>query len=213
MSTPAEFVALHTDIVPVPVVPEIRLHLACDEHAIFQAAHEAFGAGPSQHPFWAFAWPGGQVLARYLIDHPDVAAGKRVLDMGCGSGIGAIAAAKAGARHVLANDIDPVACAAARLNAETNGVAIGISDHDLLAEAMEADVILIGDTFYLPELQTRVIAFMEAARRAGATLLFGDRTTMRRPPLDFRVVDEREASVVPMLHEEHVERARVWRCG
>jgi predicted nicotinamide N-methyase len=213
MRNPVEFIALHTVIATVPVVPEIRLHLARQEHAIFQAAHEAFGAGPSQHPFWAFAWPGGQVLARYLLDHPDLAAGKRVLDLGCGSGIGAIAAAKAGARHVHANDIDPVACAAAHLNADVNGFSIHVSARDMLADPTEADVILIGDTFYLPELQTRVIAFMEDARRAGAILLFGDRTTMRRPPLDFRVVDEREASVVPMLHEEHVERARVWRCG
>jgi predicted nicotinamide N-methyase len=210
---PAAFILSQTHVSTSPVLPEIHLHLARDEHAIFQAAHEAFGDGPSQHPFWAFAWPGGQVLARYILDHPDIVAGRRVLDLGCGSGLGAVAAARTGAQVVIANDIDPVACVAAAMNARLNGVEIVTSSADLLGGPADADVVLIGDTYYLPELQMRVAGFMETARRAGAVLLFGDRTTMKRPPLDFHIVVEREASVAPMLHSEHIERARVWRCG
>lgn len=213
MITPSAFITAETRLQAPPVVPEIALYLAADAHAIFQAAHEAFGDGPSQHPFWAFAWPGGQVLARYLLDHPEEVAGRRVLDLGAGSGLGAIAAAKAGARSALANDIDPVACAAARINAAANRVEIATSVEDLLGGPARADVILIGDTFYLPELQMRVTPFLQAARAAGALILFGDRTTIRRPPLEFALVAEREASVAPMLADEHVERARVWRCG
>ena len=209
----AAFLAAHTRLGHAPLVPEIALHLAANARNVFAAAHAAFGDGASQQPYWAFAWPGGQALARHLLDTPQDVAGRRVLDLGCGSGLLAIAAKLAGARAALANDIDPVAVAVTQANAVANGVAVTTSTDDLLGGAADADVILIGDTFYLPELQMRVNAFLEAARRRGATILFADRTTIPRPPLPFTLLAERHVLLHPALQDDHVERVRVWRCG
>lgn len=213
MTPAARFIAAHSRRAAAPLVPEIALALAIDAHGVFQAAHDAFGDGVSQHPYWAFAWPGGQALARHLLDCPGEVAGKRVLDLGCGSGLLAIAALRAGARAALANDIDPVAIAATRANADANAVALATSTDDLLGAAADAEVILVGDMFYLPELQMRVTPFLEAARRAGATILFADRTSIARPPLAFELVAERHVLLFPALEDDHVERVRVWRCG
>jgi predicted nicotinamide N-methyase len=192
------------------LVPEISLHLASDAREIFQARAE-FTVSPSWPPYWAFAWPGGQALARYVLDNADAIAGKTVLDIGSGSGIAAIAARRAGARHVATADPDPMAGVAIRMNAQHNSVDIATLTEDLLSSETNADLVLIGDLVYEPDLATRVTRFLETARNAGTEVILGDRTTGRRPPLAMTLLGEYEAPLSPMLEESHVERARVWR--
>src|SRR5947207_11775511 len=129
---PADFVRQQTAITAPPLVPEIRLHLATEVTPIWQATEESLARFGTPPPFWAFAWAGGQALARYLLDHPETVAGREVLDIGSGSGIVAIAAALAGAKRVVAADIDRFAAAAITLNAPLNGVTITVETRDLL---------------------------------------------------------------------------------
>lgn len=205
--TPAAFVAEHTERVALPLTPSISAFVARNSHEIWQAAHEAGFA----QPFWAFAWPGGQALARYILDHPEVAAGRTVLDIGSGSALAGIAAAQVGARTVLAADTEPLAEVVARLNADASGVAIQTTTRDLLGETPQAELVLIGDLFYEPELQVRVDAFLAAARRRGTPVLFADRTTAKRPECALEALAEHEAPPVPALLDGHIEHAQVWR--
>ena len=206
------FVRRHTILTETLLVPEVRLWLAGHAHDIFQIGAE-FSGGWALPPYWAFAWPGGQGLARYLLDWPELVRGKRILDLGAGSGIQSIAAMKAGARSALCADIDPLAEAAARRNALLNGVRLETTMVDLLGTSPDADLIIIGDLVYEPELETRVGAFLQAAARSRTPVLFGDRTTSRRPPLAFELLAEYVAPVTPALLDGHMERARVWRLG
>lgn len=206
----ADFIRTETELMATPLVPELRLHLAEDPRGIFDRADLHVDSGLGARPYWAFAWPGGQALARYLIDNPQRVAGRSVLDLGSGSGIGAIAALKAGASSALAADIDPIADVAARLNAEANGVVLETTTEDLLAAPIRWQVILIGDLVYEPDLKLRVGRFLETARKAGATVLYADRTSARRPDVDLVLLKEYEAPMVPPLVEDFIERARVW---
>ncbi len=189
------------------LVPELELYLAKQPFDIHQDAHELCG----DIPFWAFAWGGGQGLARYILDNPQAVAGKRVLDIGAGSAIEALAAAKSGAKQSIANDTDLVSSAAAALNAELNQLALDVSSIDLLGEDPDIDVILIGDVFYLPELVTRVDAFLHRARRRGVTAYFGDRTTTQRPATPMTMLAEYLAPLTPELEIGYIETTRVWR--
>jgi predicted nicotinamide N-methyase len=207
----ARFVATHTHHARAALVPEIVLHLAKDARGIFEAADTFVDSGLGARPYWAYAWPGGQALARYVLDHSDLVRGKRILDVGAGSAIASIAAMKAGATRARAADIDPVACAAARMNAELNGVFIDITSLDLLGAPVDCDVLIIGDLVYEPDLKTRVAALIDAAIAANVTVLYGDRTSARRPPQRFHLLEEYEAPLTPPLVEDFVERARVWR--
>jgi predicted nicotinamide N-methyase len=173
------FVVSRTDgfdgvrLVDLDFVPEIRLYLA-DDAIVLRARMEA-QVGSGLTPFWANAWAGGQALARYVLDHPRVVAGRRVLDVGCGSGLVAIAAAKAGAARVTANDIDPYALGAVALNARANGVSVVVDEGDLLdGDGGDAEVILAGDAFYAPELAGRMLGFLRRAAARGARILVGD---------------------------------------
>jgi predicted nicotinamide N-methyase len=204
------FVRDHTALRTMPLVPEITLHLATDARGIFQNASEFCDEGIGSRPFWAFAWPGGQGLARYILDNPACVAGKVVLDIGSGSALGAIAA-KAGARSALASDTDPLADSAAVLNGSANGIELTSTTDDLLGLDPKADLIIIGDLVYEPELQIRVGAFIESAHRRGIQMLYGDRTSARRPRSDFQMLQEYEAPLIPSLVEDFIERSRVWR--
>lgn len=206
----AAFIERETMLGVSVLVPEVRLHLARDARAIFSAAETLMDGGLGSRPYWSFAWPGGQGLARYLLDNPTLVAGKRVLDLGAGSALGAIAALKAGARSALASDIDPLSVVACRLNAEANGVALDVTSADLLGDAPDADVILIGDLVYEPDLQMRVGALLDAARSAGVPVLYGDRTSARRPRRDFTLLADYEAPLTPALVDDFIERARIW---
>jgi predicted nicotinamide N-methyase len=202
------FVIETTAIMAPPLVPEIPLHLARSARDIFQAAHD-FRADVMQ-PYWAFAWPGGQAMARHILDHGDLVRGKRVLDIGAGSGLGAIASLKAGARSAVAADIDPLAAAACVLNGAINGVELAVTTDDLLGADTDCDLVLIGDLVYEPDLQDRVGAFLAAHHRRGIPVLYADRTTARRPPGRFRLLAEHAAPLTPELDEDMMERARVW---
>jgi predicted nicotinamide N-methyase len=195
----------------VALTPGIRLFLAADPLSIFQDADEFERTGVRWPPFWAFAWPGGQALAAYLLANPSLVADRAIVDIGAGSGISSLAALRAGARSALAADVDPLAEVAAHLNAQANGLSLETTTRDLLGTDVRADMILIGDLVYEPELMARVTSFLERARRRGTAVLMADRTTARRPPLPFELVAEYEAPVTPCLEEGHFERARVWR--
>ena len=205
--TADRFVREETERTALGLVPEFDLNLASEPISIFLGA-EKLGA---ERPYWAFAWSGGQALARWLLDNPDQVAGRSVLDVGSGSAISSIAALKAGAREAVANDTDPMACAAARLNATMNGVDLGISEDDLLASSPDADIVLIGDLFYEPDLVTRVGGFLERASRRGATVLYADRSTARRPPVALELLGNYTAPLTPAMEIGYVEHARVWR--
>jgi predicted nicotinamide N-methyase len=172
------FVASRTDnydglrLVRLPFLPELRLHLADD--AIVLHARLESQVGPGVNPFWTNAWAGGQALARYVLDHPRLVAGRRVLDVASGGGVVAIAAAKVGA-DVTANDIDPYALTALTMNAHANGVTVGMVEGDLLdGDGGDADVVLVGDAFYDRDLAVRMLAFLRRAASRGAQILVGD---------------------------------------
>lgn len=162
-----------TEARPCPLVPEIRLRVAPQIVALWQQSADArAGAAP---PYWAFPWVGGQALARHLLDHPEEVRGRRVLDVGTGSGLVAIAAARAGAAHVRAVDVDEDAIAAARVNAADNGVAIDVELVDVLAgDTREESVVLVGDLAYEAHLAERAFAFCAAKAERGARVLVGD---------------------------------------
>jgi len=165
-----ELFATRTRIASPPLLPELSLHIAVGLEALWQELAEGPQTPP---PYWGCPWIGGQALARYLLDHVDVVRGKRVLDLGTGSGVVAIAAARAGAAHVLATDIDRRALAAARSNAALNGVELELAEADVLDETRGEDVILAGDLCYERPLAERVRAFL-SAHASSATVLIGD---------------------------------------
>ena len=172
---PAAFVLAHTRPVRPSLVPEVTLQVAADVVALWEAIEQARGTAPTEPPFWAAAWPGGQALARYVIDVPATVAGRSVLDLGSGSGLVAVAAALAGARHVTASEIDPLGHAAIAVNAEVNGIPPVAVVGDVLGEEPPAvDVVLAGDVCYDRVMSERVLPWLEAARARGAEVYLGD---------------------------------------
>lgn len=206
-----DFIERTTDRVAPLLVPELSLHLAHHSHDIFQDAHTFMSGGLGARPYWAFAWPGGQALARHILDNPALVAGRRVLDLGSGSAIAGIAAMKAGAAALTAADIDPLAAMAATLNADLNAVTLTSTTDDLLGADTDFDLVIIGDLVYEPELKDRVGTFIASHHRRGIPLLYGDRTTARRPPGNFRLLADYEAPLTPALVDNFIERARVWQ--
>lgn len=210
-ATADRLIRAHTSIQTTPLVPEIHLHLAALSRAIWQHIEEAAGDPRAQRPFWAFAWPGGQAVARFLIDNPRWIRGKHVLDLGCGSGIAAIAAMRAGALSVLANDIDPLAVRAAAFNADLNDVTLATSTADLLGGAPgDVDLILLSDVVYEPELATRVAGFVANAVKRQIPILFGDRGQTRLPRAPKAELARYRADVVPPM-DQHFEDGIVWQ--
>ena len=158
--TQESFITANAVLMAPPLVPEIQLYLATEVVPLWRATEEELEKMGVPPPYWAFAWAGGQALARYLLDNPALVAGKRVLDVGSGSGLVAIAAARAGAAHVLAADIDAFACAAIGLNAAANGCAITTTQDDLIGAPCAWDVILVGDLFYERPLAERLLDWL-----------------------------------------------------
>jgi predicted nicotinamide N-methyase len=182
-----DFIQTNLPIVPVPYVPEIRLHRAAPRSGLWRLADRT-GSGS---PYWAYHWGGGLALARYFLDHPETVTGRVVLDLGTGSGIVAIAAAKAGAAKVIAADIDPLAIIALGLNAGVNGVAVSTLVADLTAGAPPpVDVVAVGDLFYEPDLAARVTAFLDRCLQQGIEVLVGDPRRMHLPLRRLRVLAE-----------------------
>ena len=171
---PAAFIRAQTTLVAPPLTPEIRLHLATEITPIWEATEASLAAMNLPPPYWAFAWPGGQALTRFLIDHPDWVKGKRVLDCAAGSGLSAIGAAKAGAASVQAAEIDDLALAAIALNARGNDVAVDLVRDDLIGVEPRWDVVLAGDVCYERPMAERVIAWFRSLAGRGVAILMGD---------------------------------------
>lgn len=169
------FVLRHTRLRPVPGLEEVRLHLADDVLPLWHAVQLETSDADAALPYWAFAWAGGLAIGRYLREHPEAVAGRRVLDFASGSGLCAIAALRAGATEVTAVDIDPFAAAAIALNARANRVRVGVVRRDLLdEEPPDVDVILAGDCCYEAQLAERVLPWLRKARDLGMDVLVGD---------------------------------------
>jgi predicted nicotinamide N-methyase len=208
----ARFILANTRLLAVPLVPEIRLHLAEESLPIWQKTEEELGRANVPPPWWAFAWAGGQALARHLLDSPALVAGCSVLDLGAGSGLAGIAAMRAGAARVLAADTDPFALAAIALNARANAVALETTDRDLLAAPPGPfDIVLVGDLFYERPLAECVLSFLEAARDRGAAVLVGDPRRSYFPRDRFVEVAEFSVPVTRDLEDTEIKRTTVWR--
>jgi predicted nicotinamide N-methyase len=208
----ALFIQANAKLLTVPLVPEIRLYLAEESMPIWQKTEEELGQMNVPPPYWAFAWAGGQALARYLLDNAALVARRTVLDLGAGSGLTSIAAMKAGAASVLAADIDRYALVAIALNGEVNGVRVETTNADLLAAAPGSfDAILVGDMFYERALAERALAFVQAARAKGAEILVGDPRRSYFPKESFRKVAEYSVPVTRDLEDMEIKHTAVWR--
>lgn len=175
MIDPAAFIRANTAVASPPIVLDLRLHLASEITPIWQATEATLRMSGVPPPYWAFAWPGGQAIARHVLDHPALVRGKRVLDFAAGCGIGAIAAMRAGAREAVANDTDIFAAEACTLNAALNGVTIRTSTDDLTgAEPRGWDVVLAGDVCYERAMAERAFGWLQQAAAAGALVLIAD---------------------------------------
>lgn len=168
------FILENTRLLPPPLNPELRLHLADEAVPLWQKTEAQLGEMGLPPPFWAFAWAGGQALARHVLDNPEIAAGRRVLDFASGSGLVAIAAARAGAHRVEASEIDAFAIAAIALNAEANGVAVHARAQDMIGRDEGWDVVLAGDVSYERDMAGAVTNWLEGLARRGALVLIGD---------------------------------------
>ncbi|MHB2169413.1 class I SAM-dependent methyltransferase [Alsobacter sp. R-9] len=211
IADPGSFIRLHTRLIPVPHAPEIVLHLADEATPLWSRTEEELGEIGLPPPFWAFAWAGGQAIARHLLDHPDLVRGARVLDFATGSGLAGIAAAKAGAASVTATDIDAFAVTAAHLNAAANGVSLEAELADVIGEDRGWDVVLAGDVFYERDMADRVAGWLGRLAARGAAVLVGDpgRSYLRRD-----LMDAVATYIVPTtreLEDSETKRTTVWR--
>lgn len=205
-----DFIRANTALIAPPHVPEIRLHLADEAHDLWHRTEEELQAIGVEPPFWAFAWAGGQGLARYVLDNPGIVAGKRVMDFATGSGLVAIAAMKAGATSVVASDIDPFCEAAVTLNAEANGVSVEFTGRDLVGEAFDCDVLLAGDVFYDRAFAARLIPWMQALAVRGVEVIVGDPGRAYLPKSDLVACATYEVPVTRILEDAEVKKTTVW---
>jgi predicted nicotinamide N-methyase len=205
------FIRENTRVLAPSHVPELQLYLADDAVSLWQLTEEQLGELGLPPPFWAFAWAGGQALARYVLDHPEIVRGQSVLDVASGSGLVAIAAMKAGATSALAIDIDAFASHAAILNAELNSVAVQTSDADPVGQPTDAEIILVGDLFYDRDLAPRVLDWLITQQNAGKRVLIGDpgRTYLPRDKLE--QIAAYDIPVTRALEDAEVKRAAVWK--
>jgi predicted nicotinamide N-methyase len=214
------FIRTNTRLKPVPHVPEIALYVADESVPMWEKTEEELGAIGLPPPYWAFAWAGGQALARHVLDHPDIVAGKRVLDLAAGSGLVAIAAAKAGAAPVIAADIDAFTEDAIALNTEANGVYVEVLMRDLLAEkdlldgatpeTSRYDVILVGDLFYERGTAARALAFLDRNVAACTRVLIGDPGRTYLPKERLTRLAEYSVPVTRELEDMEIKRTSVW---
>jgi len=210
-SSREKFILANTALTAPPHVPEIRLHLADEAHDLWQRTEDELAEIGLPPPFWAFAWAGGQGLARYVLDHPQTVSGKSVLDFASGSGLVAIAAAKAGAAAILAADIDPFCEAAIRLNGAENGVTLAFSGEDLIGGDGGWDVVLAGDVFYDRPFAERLLPWFSALHARGAEILVGDPGRAYLPKSGLERLAAYEVPVTRALEDAEVKRTTVWR--
>jgi len=215
ISDKAAFILANTRLRPVPLVPEISLHIADEAVPLWQKTEEDLGEMGLPPPFWAFAWAGGQALARYVLDHAEIVHGKDVLDFASGSGLVGIAAKTAGARSVCAADIDSFAFVAIGINAQVNAATLSVTTDDLLAAPDHGnwDVILAGDIFYERDTAERVFAFLSWHAERGATILIGDPGRAYLPTAHLAKLAEYRVEVTRELEDNTIKRTSVWTFG
>ncbi len=211
IADPVAFILAETRLRPVPHAPEIALHVADEATELWQKTEEELGEIGLPPPFWAFAWAGGQALARYILDHPETVRGRRVLDFASGSGLVAIAAMKAGAAEVTACDIDPFAIAAISVNAQANGVAVNPLAADIVGQDGGWDTVLAGDICYEHDLAARVIEWLLALSSRGATVLIGDPGRSYLPKDRLESLAVYEVPVTRTLEDSDIKKSSVWR--
>jgi predicted nicotinamide N-methyase len=208
---PEGFIRENTALQPVPHAPEISLYVADEITPIWKMTEEGLGALGISPPFWAFAWAGGQALARYVLDNPQIVAGKTVLDFATGSGLVAIAAMKAGAASTLACDIDPFCRAAIAVNAKANGVSVQAAIEDLLdGPPPKVDVILAGDICYDRKVTGRVLDWLKAAHAAGIPVVIGDPGRTYFPKSGLKHLAQYEVKTTRELEDFEIKRTGVW---
>jgi predicted nicotinamide N-methyase len=210
---PEDFIRAWTAAAAPPLCPELRLRLAGPVTPLWEATEKTLEREGLPPPYWAFAWPGGQALARYLLDHPREAAGRRVLDFAAGSGIAGIAAAKAGARSVVASDLDAFARAAIALNAALNGVTVEASADDFTAGGAGFDVILAGDVCYERPMAERVWPWLKARAAAGASVLLADPGRAYLPKEGLRELARYAVPTTLELEDRTVRETAVYAVG
>jgi predicted nicotinamide N-methyase len=211
-SAVSRFIIENTEWLSPPLVPEIKLRLATESVPLWQKTEEELGEINLPPPYWAFAWAGGQALARYLLDNRDLCKDRDVLDLGSGSGLAAIASAMAGAKTVVAADIDPMALSACLINAQGNKVTLEADGADLLARSPgQHDVFIIGDLFYERALADRVLTYIDMALSRGAVVLVGDPQRSYFPASRFRKLEEYAVPVTRELEDAEIKRSAVWR--
>ncbi|MYZ48952.1 class I SAM-dependent methyltransferase [Propylenella binzhouense] len=208
---PAAFVRANTELLAPPLVPEVRIHLAHEALPLWERTEEELGEMGLPPPYWAFAWAGGQALARHILDHPALVAGRSVLDFASGSGVVAIAAAKAGAARVVANEIDAFALAALAENAAANDVRLECAAADLIGRDDGWEIVLVGDAFYEKPLADRLAPWLDALARRGATVLVGDPGRTYLPKGRLASIAAYSVPVTRALEDSEIKRTEVWR--
>ncbi len=211
MTDPVHFVHANTVLSAPSLVPGIRLHLATEILPLWSKTEDEIEARGLPPPYWAFAWAGGQALARYVLDHPETVRGRSVLDFGAGSGLVAIAAAKAGAASVVAADIDALAAAAIRLNAGVNAVAIDVRQDDLLNGECAWDIVLVGDMCYERPLAERLLAWLTEAAQRGAAVFLGDPGRSYFPKAGVERLTAYQVPTLRDLEDRDVRETAVYR--
>lgn len=206
-----DFIIQHTRLIPVPHAPEISLHVADEATALWQKTEDELGEIGLPPPFWAFAWAGGQALARHILDHPEIVRGKSVLDFASGSGLVAISAAKAGAQAVFATEIDDFALDAIALNAQANQADVTVLGGDRIGSDEGWDVVLAGDVSYERDMAGRVTLWLQALHSRGATVLIGDpgRSYLAKDRLE--QIAEYRIPVSRDLEDMEIKKTGVWR--
>ena len=206
------FIARNTAVASPSLLPELKLHLATEITPIWEASEAALEQANIPPPFWAFAWAGGQALARHVLDSdPARWANRRVLDFGAGSGLVGIAAKRAGARLVRAAEIDPVACEAIRLNAELNGVEIEVVEDDVIDRDPAVDIILVGDMCYEKPLAERLVHWLRQHAGRGIEVLLGDPGRTYRPTHGLAEVVRYQVPTSLELEDREMREGIVWK--
>lgn len=209
--TAKNFILDNTALIAPPHVPEVLLHLADEAHDLWLRTEEELAEIGLPPPFWAFAWAGGQGLARYVLDHPATVRGRRVLDFASGSGLVAIAAVKAGAKEAIAADIDPFCETAIALNLEANAVQAHFLGMDCIGSDDGWDVVLAGDVFYDKAFADRLLPWFSRLRARGAEILVGDPGRAYLPRTGLQSLAVYQVPVTRVLEDAEVKRTTVWR--
>ena len=209
---PVGFIRTQTQILPAAIVPEIPLHLATEVTPLWQMTEERLRQGDLPPPFWAFAWPGGQGMARYILDTPELVRGKRVIDFAAGCGIAAIAAMKAGAKSALAVDIDPLALEAIKLNAQNNQVVVSLSEGiELTNPYAKADVILAGDICYQQAMSVKLTRWLRLCVERGTSVYIADPGRAYVPQEGMVQVAGYDVPTSLDLEDREMRHVTVWR--